>query len=94
MNYVAHIIKPMNKVSKDWTLDITMLFLDDIHIKGFSEEENDEVMMGARVFVVSHIVDCDHVLQKLEDAHVTFCGETIVTEIGFMEIIRCIMPRE
>ena len=35
-------MKPMNKVLKDWIPDITIPFLDDIYIKGFSEEENDE----------------------------------------------------
>ena len=33
--------------------------------------------MGASCFMVNHIANCDDVLQKLEDAHVTFCGEKL-----------------
>ena len=37
--------------------------------------------MGASVFVVNHIVYCDDVIQKLEDEHITFCGEKTMHHI-------------
>ena len=63
----------MNKVLRDCILDNTMPFLDDIPIKGCLVEEKDED--GCRRFVIDHIKDCEKVLQKLEDANVTFSGE-------------------
>jgi hypothetical protein len=54
-----------------------MSFLDDIPIKGCPvEERNDTVEPdGCRRFVEAHIDDCERVLQRLEDARLTFSGE-------------------
>ena len=54
-----------------------MLFLDDILIKGCVVEEKDETMddRGCRKFVVDHIHDCEKVLRKLEDVHLTISRE-------------------
>ena len=67
----------MNKVLKDCIPDITMPFLDDILIKGCSDEEKDESKdkEGCRKFVADHIKDCEKALQRLEDANLTFSGE-------------------
>ena len=57
-NSVAHMVNAMNKVFKDFISDITMPFLDDIPIKGCSDEEKDESKDKdrCRQFVVDHIV--------------------------------------
>ena len=54
-----------------------MTFLDDIPIKGCSEKEKDETKEkdGCRQIVVEHMKDCERVLQRLEDANLTFSGE-------------------
>ena len=54
-----------------------MSFLDDIPMKGCAVEEKDETMddRGCRKFVVDHIRDCEKVLQKLEDVHLTLYGK-------------------
>ena len=76
-NSVAHMVNAMNKVLRDCIPDITMPFLDDIPIKGCSEVEKDETLDedGCRRFVADHISDCGKVLQRLEDACLTFSGE-------------------
>ena len=76
-NSVAHMVNAMNKVLKDCIPDITMPFLDDIPIKGCSDEEKDESKDkdGCRKFVMDHMKDCEKVLQRLEDANLTFSGE-------------------
>ena len=57
-----------------------MSFLDDIPMKGCAVEEKDETMddRGCRKFVVDHIHDCEKVLRKLEDVHLTLSGEKSV----------------
>jgi hypothetical protein len=62
-NSVAHMVNVMNKVVKDCILDITMPVLDDIPIKGCSDEEKDQskVKDGCRRFVM----DCEKVLRRL-----------------------------
>ena len=67
----------MNKVLRDYIPEITMLFLDDILMKGCAVEEKDETMddRGCRKSVVDHIHDCEKVLWKLEDVHLTLCGQ-------------------
>jgi hypothetical protein len=70
-------VNAMNKVLRDCIPDITMPFLDDIPIKGCPVEEKDETVGpdGCRKFVVTHMDDCEKVLQRLEDARLTFSGE-------------------
>jgi hypothetical protein len=76
-NSVAHMMNAMNKVLRDCILEITMSFLDDIPMKGCTVEDKDETMdnQGCRKFVVDHIRDCEEVLRKLEDVHLTLSGE-------------------
>ena len=74
---MAHMVNPMNEVLRDCIPDITMLFMDDIPIKGCPVEEKDETLRpdgpdGCRRFVATHIDDCEKVLQRLEDARLTF----------------------
>ena len=72
-NSVAHMMNAMNKVLRE----ITMSFLNDIPMKECAVEEKDETMddWGCRKFVVDHIRDCEKVLRKLEDVHLTLSGE-------------------
>jgi hypothetical protein len=76
-NSVAHMVNAMNKVLRDCIPDITMPFLDDIPIKGCLVDEKDKTVGpdGCRKFVAIHIDDCEKVLQRLEDARLTFSGE-------------------
>ena len=50
-----------------------MPFLDDISIKGFEERMKNEELdsVGCRKFVRDHIEDCDKILSKLEEVHLT-----------------------
>ena len=76
-NSVAHMVNAMNKVLRDCIPDITMLFLDDIPIKGCPVEKNNASVGpdGCRRFVTDHINDCEKILERLEGARVTFSGE-------------------
>jgi hypothetical protein len=76
-NSVAHMLNAMNKVLRDCTPNITIPFLDDIPIKGFSVKERDDTIgpAGCRTFVATHVDDCEKVLLRLEDARLTFSGE-------------------
>jgi hypothetical protein len=75
-------VNAMNKVLRDCILDITMPFLDDIPIKGCPVDERDETIGpdGCRRFVATHIDDCEKVLQRLEDARLTYSGEKAAFE--------------
>ena len=57
-------INGMNKVLRDNIPDITMLFSDNILIKGCLEDVKDESIRtdGCRKFVIDHISDCEKVL--------------------------------
>ena len=76
-NSVAHMMNAMNKVLHDCIPKITMPFLDDIPIKGCAEEDKNETMdhSGCRKFVKDHIIDCEKVLESLEQVHLTLSGE-------------------
>ena len=67
-------VNAMKKVLMGRIPDIAMTFLDDIPIKGCSEEAKHEVIRadGCRKFVLDHILDCEKILQRLEDARLTF----------------------
>ena len=75
-NVVALIMNTMNKVLKDWIPNINMPFLDDIHIKEHLEVEKGENSEedACRMFVADHVADNDKMLQKLENAYLTFSG--------------------
>ena len=77
MKSVAHMVTAMNKVIRDCIPDITMPFLDDIPIKGCPVEGKEETIGpdGCQKFVATHIDDREKVLQRLEDARLTFSGE-------------------
>ena len=74
---VAHMMNTMNKVLRDCIPEITMSFLDGIPMKGCAVEEKDETMddRRCRKFVVDHIRDCEKVIHKLEDVHLTLSRE-------------------
>ena len=58
---MAHMMNGMNKVLRDFIPHTTMLFIDDLPIKGCEEGEKDEALeqRGCRKFVVEHIADCE-----------------------------------
>jgi hypothetical protein len=70
-------VNAMNKVLRDCIPDITMPFLDDIPIKGCPVDERDDTVGpdDCRRFVSTHINDCEKVLQRVEDARLTFSRE-------------------
>ena len=76
-NSVAHMVNAMNKVLNDCILDITIPFLADIPIKGCLVKEIDESkdQDGCRRFVSKYIEHYERVLQRLEEARLTFSGE-------------------
>ncbi|KAL2631532.1 hypothetical protein R1flu_016218 [Riccia fluitans] len=68
-NSVAHMMHGMNIVLQDFVPDKTMPFLDDVPIKGCSEQDKDEILdeKGRRRYVVEHIEDCEGILARLEE---------------------------
>ena len=87
MSSVSHMMNAITKVLRVCITKITMKFLDHIPIKGSAVEEKDETMddRGCRKFVVDHIHDCEKVLRKLEDVHLTLSGE--ISAFGQEEIL-------
>ena len=75
-NSVAHMMNGMNKVLRDFIPEKTMPFLDDVPIKGCAEEDKIETLdaKGCRKFVADHIVDCEKILTRLEEVHLTLSG--------------------
>ena len=75
-NSVAHMMNAMNKVLYEYIPKVTMPFLDDIPIKGCLEKEKDATVdeSGCRKFVKDHINDCEKILSKLEQVHLTLSG--------------------
>lgn len=86
-NFVAHMMNGMNKVLRKFILEKTIPFLDDVPIKGCVEEEKDETVdeEGCRKFVSNHIMDCEKILTRLEDAHLTLSG--VKSVFGVKEIL-------
>ena len=81
-------VNAMSEVLRESCIsNITMSFLDDIPIKGCLEADKDETLNedGCKSFVVDHIVDCEKVLQRLEDACLIFLGENFA--FGQSEIL-------
>jgi hypothetical protein len=69
-------VNAMNKVLKDCILNIMMPFLDDIPIKGCSDEKNKmKDKDGCKKFVIHHVKDYKKVLQRLEEVNLPFLGE-------------------
>ena len=75
-NSVAHMMNGMNKVLRDFIPHITMPFLDDVPITGCKEEEKNEELdeSGCRKFVADHIKDCEKILSRMEEVHLTLSG--------------------
>ena len=67
----------MHKVLRYFIPEITVPFLDHVPIKGCAIEDKDESInaAGCRKFVVEHVNDCEKILQRLEDVHLTFSGQ-------------------
>ena len=90
-NSVAHMVNAMNKVWRDCIPDITMLFLDDIPIKGFSEDTKEESIEtdGCKKFVTDHISNFEKILQKLDDARLTFSREKSAFGQSEILVVEC-----
>ena len=86
-NSVAHMMNGMNKVLRDFIPHITMPFLDDVPIKGCKEEEKNEELdeSGCRQFVADHIKDCEKILSRMEEVHLTLSGAKSI--FGAKEIL-------
>ncbi|KAL3676054.1 hypothetical protein R1sor_026002 [Riccia sorocarpa] len=86
-NSVAHMMAGMNKVLKDFIPEKTMPFLDDVPIKGCREDEKDEALdtRGCRKYVTEHIEDCEKILSRLEEVHLTLSGTK--STFGVREIV-------
>ena len=56
--------------------NVLMPFLDDVLIKGCKEEEKNEELNenGCRQFVADHIKDCEKILSRMEEVHLTLLG--------------------
>lgn len=76
-NFVVYIMNGMNKVLRDFIPEMTMLFLDDVPIKGCVDEEKNETLhlKGCCKFIADHIVDCEKILKMLEEVHLTLSGK-------------------
>ncbi len=86
-NSVAHMMNGMYRVLKDFIPHITMPFLDDIPLKGCLEEEKDVSLdeNGCRKFVSEHIKDCEKVLKRIVEVHLTLSGQK--STFGQQEIL-------
>ena len=60
-----------------------MPFIDDLPIKGCEESEKDDSLhqRGCKKFVASHIVDCEAILSRLEEVHLTLLGAKTTFEV-------------
>ncbi|KAL3700490.1 hypothetical protein R1sor_018512 [Riccia sorocarpa] len=86
-NSVAHMMNDMNKILRDFVPEKTMHFLDDVPIKGCREEEKDETLdsRGCRRYVNDHIADCEKILKRLEEVHLTLSG--LKSTFGVREVV-------
>ena len=77
----------MNKVLRDFILEKTMPFLDDVFIKGCREESKDETLdkKGCRKYVVDYIEDYKKILTWLGKVHLTLLGMKSV--FGVQEVV-------
>lgn len=66
-NSVAHMQSAMNQILKEFTLEKTIPFVDDIPIKGCKNEEKDTTIdkSGCQTFVKEHIKDVERILKRL-----------------------------
>jgi hypothetical protein len=60
-----------------------------VPIKGFIEEEKDEIMdkKGYCKFDLDHIIDCEKILSRLEEVHLTLSKSKSIFGIGELVII-------
>ena len=86
-NSVAHMMNAMNKVLRNFIPHITMPFIDDLPIKGCDANAKDEEKdrRGCRKFVAQHILDCDAILSRLEEVHLTLSGAKSI--FGAQEVL-------
>jgi len=63
----------MNQISKDFVLEKTIPFIDDIPIKGCKKVIGDLTVddNGCRIFVKNHIEDVEKILKRLEEVDLT-----------------------
>ncbi|KAL2608432.1 hypothetical protein R1flu_027005 [Riccia fluitans] len=85
-NSVAHMMHGMNIVLRDFVLNKTMSFLDDVPIKGCNEQDKDKTLdqKECRQYVVEHIEDCEGILARLEEG----CASFITFKFRTMHMLR------
>ncbi|GBG61214.1 hypothetical protein CBR_g19747 [Chara braunii] len=71
-NGVAVFQRAMITVLKEFIPEKVEVFLDDFPIKGSVERDETEVFPGVTKFVADHMSDVRNVLEKLDDANLTF----------------------
>ena len=86
-NSVAHMQNAMNQILKDFVLEKTIPFVDDIPIKGCEEAKRDSTVQdnGCKAFVNEHIKDVDRILSRLEEVDLTLSIEK--SKFGTNEIL-------
>ena len=86
-NLVAHMQYAMNQILKDFVVEKTMPFVNDILIKGCEEAKRDSIIQdnGCRAFVNKHIKDVGHILSRLEEVDLTLSIEKF--KFGTKEIL-------
>jgi hypothetical protein len=86
-NSVAHMQSAMNQILRDFVLEKTIPFVDDIPIKGCQEGAKDLTLDadGCRVFVKNHITDVNRILERLEEVDLTLSIDK--SKFGFDEIL-------
>ena len=77
----------MNQILKDFILDKTIPFVDDIPIKGCKEKTKDLTLdaKGCRIFIKNHINDVDKILKRVEEKDLILSFDKF--KFGFNEII-------
>lgn len=73
-NFVVHIQNAMNQILKQFVLKRTILFVDDVPIKGFKEDAKNETLDedGYLKFVSQYIKDVNKFLIRMEEVGLTF----------------------
>ena len=79
----------MNQILKDFVPKKTILFVDDIPIKGCEEKKRDSTIQdnGCRAFVNEHIKDVDRILNRLEVVDLTFAIEKFKFETNEILVV-------
>ena len=89
-NSMAHMWNAMNQIPKKFVLEKTILFVDDIPIKGCEKAKIDYTIQnnGCNGFVNEHIKDVNNILSRLEEVDLTLSIEKSKFETNEIFVIR------